>query len=61
MAGSPDRPARKKIPVLEPGPDRFVAKANVAQHIGCGSETGVTLLVTPVQPARTARSPAGFR
>ena len=57
LGGFPDRPALENIRILEAGPDRFVAKANVAGHIGngvgpvfvdCGGEAGVTLLVTHV-------------
>ncbi|WP_103349174.1 hypothetical protein [Amycolatopsis sp. CA-128772] len=57
LGGFPDHPALENIRILETGPDRFVAKANVAAHIGngvgpvfvdCGGEAGVTLLVTHV-------------
>lgn len=57
LGGFPDRPALENIRILDAGPDHFVAKANVAQHIGngvgpvfvdCGGEAGVTLLVTHV-------------
>jgi hypothetical protein len=57
LGGFPDRPALENIRILESGPHRFVAKANVAGHIGngvgpvfvdCGGEAGVTLLVTHV-------------
>jgi hypothetical protein len=57
LGGFPDRPALENVRVLDAGPDRFVAKATVAEHIGngvgpvfvdCGGEAGVTLLVTHV-------------
>ncbi|EOD64970.1 hypothetical protein [Amycolatopsis vancoresmycina] len=57
LGGFPEHPALENIRILETGPDRFVAKANVAGHIGngvgpvfvdCGGEAGVTLLVTHV-------------
>jgi hypothetical protein len=57
LGGFPERPALENVRIIESGPDRFVAKANVAGHIGngvgpvfvdCGGEAGVTLLVTHV-------------
>ncbi|MEQ0564053.1 hypothetical protein ABJI51_33650 [Amycolatopsis sp. NEAU-NG30] len=57
LGGFPDHPALENIRILRSGPDHFLAKANVAQHIGngvgpvfvdCGGEAGVTLLVTHV-------------
>ncbi|MFJ7213932.1 hypothetical protein [Amycolatopsis sp. NPDC098790] len=57
LGGFPDRPALENIRILDAGPEHFVAKATVAQHIGngvgpvfvdCGGEAGVTLLVTHV-------------
>ncbi|MEV6828496.1 hypothetical protein [Amycolatopsis sp. NPDC051102] len=57
LGGFPEHPALENIRILETGPDRFVAKANLAATIGngvgpvfvdCGGEAGVTLLVTHV-------------
>ena len=57
IGGFPEHPALANIRILDAGPDHFVAKATVAQHIGngvgpvlvdCGGEAGVTLLVTHV-------------
>ncbi|MET8847424.1 hypothetical protein [Amycolatopsis sp. NPDC004625] len=57
LGGFPEHPVLENIRILETGPDRFVAKANLAAHIGngvgpvfvdCGGEAGVTLLVTHV-------------
>jgi len=57
LGGFPEHPALENIRILDAGPDRYVAKATVAQHIGngvgpvfvdCGGEAGVTLLVTHV-------------
>ncbi|MFJ9787719.1 hypothetical protein ACIRSS_49660 [Amycolatopsis sp. NPDC101161] len=57
LGGFPEHPALENIRIVDAGPDHFVAKANVAQHIGngvgpvfvdCGGEAGVTLLVTHV-------------
>lgn len=57
LGGFPERPALENIRIIDAGPDHFVAKATVAQHIGngvgpvfvdCGGEAGVTLLVTHV-------------
>jgi hypothetical protein len=57
LGGFPERPALENIRIVDAGPDHFVAKATVAQHIGngvgpvfvdCGGEAGVTLLVTHV-------------
>jgi hypothetical protein len=55
--GFPERPALENVRIVDAGPDHFVAKATVSQHIGngvgpvfvdCGGEAGVTLLVTHV-------------
>ncbi|MEV6627983.1 hypothetical protein AB0M83_43275 [Amycolatopsis sp. NPDC051106] len=52
-----EHPALENIRIVDAGPEHFVAKATVAQHIGngvgpvfvdCGGEAGVTLLVTHV-------------
>ncbi|MCR6481968.1 hypothetical protein M8542_03990 [Amycolatopsis sp. OK19-0408] len=57
LGGFPEHPALENIRIVDAGPDHFVAKATVAQHIGngvgpvfvdCGGEAGVTLLVTHV-------------
>lgn len=57
LGGFPDKPALVNIRILKDDPDGFVAKANLAPHIGngvgpvfvdCGGEAGVTLLVTHV-------------
>ncbi|GLY37335.1 hypothetical protein Amsp01_033590 [Amycolatopsis sp. NBRC 101858] len=57
LGGFPEHPALENIRIVDAGPDRFVAKATVARHIGngvgpvfvdCGGEAGVTLLVTHV-------------
>ncbi|MFD9888026.1 hypothetical protein ACFWY9_01690 [Amycolatopsis sp. NPDC059027] len=55
IGNSPENPALENIRILKSDPNGFLAKANVAQHIGngvgpvlvdCGGEAGVTLLVT---------------
>ncbi|SEF37929.1 hypothetical protein SAMN05421837_116107 [Amycolatopsis pretoriensis] len=57
LGGFPEHPALENIRIVDAGPDHFVAKATVSQHIGngvgpvfvdCGGEAGVTLLVTHV-------------
>lgn len=57
LGGLPDHPALENIRIIDAGPEHFVAKATVSQHIGngvgpvlvdCGGEAGVTLLVTHV-------------
>jgi hypothetical protein len=57
LGGFPDKPALVNIRILKDDPKGFVAKANLAPHIGngvgpvfvdCGGEAGVTLLVTHV-------------
>lgn len=57
LGGFPDNPALVNIRILKDGPNGFLAKANLAPHIGngvgpvfvdCGGEAGVTLLVTHV-------------
>jgi hypothetical protein len=57
LGGFPEHPALENIRIIDAGPDHFVAKATVSQHIGngvgpvfvdCGGEAGVTLLVTHV-------------
>ncbi|GAA4532020.1 hypothetical protein [Amycolatopsis samaneae] len=57
IGNSPANPALENIRILNADPKGFLAKANVAQHIGngvgpvlvdCGGEAGVTLLVTHV-------------
>ncbi|MCE7010912.1 hypothetical protein LWC34_50135 [Kibdelosporangium philippinense] len=57
IGGFPDKPALVNIRILKDDPKAFLAKANLAPHIGngvgpvfvdCGGEVGVTLLVTHV-------------
>lgn len=57
LGGFPEHPALENIRIIDAGPEHFVAKATVSQHIGngvgpvfvdCGGEAGVTLLVTHV-------------
>ncbi|GAA3579940.1 hypothetical protein GCM10022222_75920 [Amycolatopsis ultiminotia] len=55
VASLPNVPALVDIKIVDPGPEKFVAKARVSDKIGngvgpvmvdCGGEAGVTLLIT---------------
>jgi hypothetical protein len=57
IGGFPERPTLVDVEILDPGPDRFVARARLADFVGngvgpvlvdCGGQAGVTLLVTHV-------------
>ncbi|MER5424836.1 hypothetical protein [Streptosporangium roseum] len=57
LSGFSGRPVLKNIRIIDDNPDGFVAKATLSREIGngvgpvfvdCGSEAGVTLLVTHV-------------
>jgi hypothetical protein len=57
IGGFPENPTLVDVEIVDPGPDRFVASARLAEFVGngvgpvfvdCGGQAGVTLLVTHV-------------